>query len=126
MKVEGVSAIRPAVRNSSEIDNRKRIRQFKESEENMKKTIAEAVNEQIDKTASKEQEFIKTVEKANTALKGMDKRFEFSIHEATNEIMVKVIDDATDEIIREIPPEKILDMVAKMWELVGIMIDRKI
>ncbi|MDD2574742.1 MAG: flagellar protein FlaG, partial [Firmicutes bacterium] len=30
------------------------------------------------------------------------------------------------EIIREIPPEKILDMVAKIWELAGLMVDRKI
>ncbi|MDD4707168.1 MAG: flagellar protein FlaG, partial [Firmicutes bacterium] len=41
-------------------------------------------------------------------------------------IMVKVINDETDEIIREIPPEKILDMVAKIWELAGLMVDRKI
>jgi len=37
-----------------------------------------------------------------------------------------IINDETDEVIREIPPEKILDMVAKMWELAGIMVDRKI
>ena len=40
--------------------------------------------------------------------------------------MVKVINEETGEIIREIPPEKILDMVAKMWELAGILVDRKI
>ena len=40
--------------------------------------------------------------------------------------MVKVIDQNTDEIIREIPPEKILDMVAALWEMAGIIVDRKI
>jgi flagellar protein FlaG len=30
-----------------------------------------------------------------------------------------------DEVIREIPPEKILDMVAKMMELAGILVDEK-
>jgi flagellar protein FlaG len=39
--------------------------------------------------------------------------------------MVKVIDAETDEIIREIPPEKILDMVAMMWEMVGIIVDER-
>jgi len=28
-------------------------------------------------------------------------------------------------MIREIPPEKILDLVAKMWEMAGILIDEK-
>lgn len=40
--------------------------------------------------------------------------------------MVKVVNTETDEVIREIPPEKILDMVAKMWELAGIMVDEKV
>jgi flagellar protein FlaG len=73
-----------------------------------------------------EQQLIEAIEKANKALRGADKRFEFSIHEGTKEIMVKVINDETDEIIREIPPEKILDMVAKMWEMAGILVDRKV
>ncbi len=73
-----------------------------------------------------EQQLIEAIENANKAIRGADKRFEFSIHEGTKEIMVKVINEETGEIIREIPPEKILDMVAKMWELAGILVDRKI
>ncbi len=64
--------------------------------------------------------------KSNSALESKYVRFEFNIHEATNKVMVKVVDKETDEIIREIPPEKILDMVAKMWELAGLFIDEKI
>ncbi|HHY78507.1 MAG TPA: flagellar protein FlaG, partial [Clostridiales bacterium] len=52
-------------------------------------------------------------------------RFEYSIHEATKQIMVKVIDKETDEVIREIPPEKILNMVAKMWEIAGLIVDER-
>jgi flagellar protein FlaG len=39
--------------------------------------------------------------------------------------MVKVIDNETQEVIQEIPPEKILDMVAKMWEVAGILVDER-
>jgi len=69
--------------------------------------------------------WIKMIEKANKAITGATCRFEYSIHEGTKEIMVKVINKETQEVIREIPPEKILDMVAKMWELVGIMVDER-
>jgi len=69
--------------------------------------------------------WIEMIEKANKAITGTTCRFEYSIHEETKEIMVKVINKETQEIIREIPPEKILDMVAKMWELVGILVDER-
>lgn len=68
---------------------------------------------------------VEAIEKANKAITGAKTQFEFSIHEKTKEIMVKVIDSETQEIIREIPPEKILDMVAKMWEMAGIMVDER-
>lgn len=73
-----------------------------------------------------ELEVIKAIEHANRALEGIYTQFEFSIHEKTREIMVKVIDRDSGEVIREIPPEQILDMVAKMWELAGILIDERV
>lgn len=50
---------------------------------------------------------------------------EFSYHEATKRISVKIIDEETNEVIREIPPEETLEMISKMWELAGIMVDEK-
>lgn len=68
---------------------------------------------------------IDTIEKANKAFVGGNRRFEFSIHEKTKEIMIKVINSDTNEVVREIPPEKTLDMVAKMWEKAGILVDER-
>jgi flagellar protein FlaG len=65
------------------------------------------------------------LERANKALAGMDRRFEFSVHEKTGEVMIKVINKATNEVIREIPNEKFLDMMTKLQELVGLNIDEK-
>ncbi|MCR5767454.1 MAG: flagellar protein FlaG [Lachnospiraceae bacterium] len=50
---------------------------------------------------------------------------QFSYHEKTKRISVKIFDKDTNEVIREIPPEETLDMIAKMYELAGIMIDEK-
>lgn len=75
--------------------------------------------------AISERVVIETIERANKAINVTYRRFEFSIHEKTKEIMVKIIDTETDEVIREIPPEKILDMVAMMWEMVGIIVDER-
>lgn len=55
---------------------------------------------------------------AHTALR-------YSVHDKTNTIIVKVIDKDTNEVLREIPPEKMLDLVASLMELSGIMIDER-
>lgn len=70
-------------------------------------------------------EVIDAIEKANKAIVGVQTQLEFSIHEGTKEIMVKVINTDTKEVVREIPAEKILDMVAKIWELAGIIVDER-
>lgn len=49
----------------------------------------------------------------------------FKYHDDTNRISITVTDSDTDEVIREIPPEKALDMLAKAWELAGLMVDEK-
>lgn len=65
------------------------------------------------------------IARVNKAIAGANRQFEFSVHEKTNRVMVKVIDTDTKEIVREIPPEKILDMVAQMWEMAGILVDER-
>ena len=52
-------------------------------------------------------------------------RCEYSYHKETNRVSIKVINDDTDEVIRETPPEKSLDMLQKMWEMAGILVDEK-
>ena len=49
----------------------------------------------------------------------------FGVHEKTNRITIKIVDKETKEIIREFPPEKTLDMIAKVWEMAGLMVDEK-
>lgn len=49
----------------------------------------------------------------------------FGIHDATNRVMIKIVDKETREVIKELPPEKTLDMIAKVWELAGILVDEK-
>ena len=68
---------------------------------------------------------IEAIQKANKAILGGNRRFEFSIHEQTNEIVVKVYNSETDELVREIPNEKILDMVAKICEMAGLFVDER-
>lgn len=50
---------------------------------------------------------------------------EFSLHKETGRTMVKVFNKDTDELVREIPPEQILDLAAKLDEMVGMLFDQE-
>jgi len=65
------------------------------------------------------------VEQANKSLRAYDKYIERSVHEKTHAIMYVLKDSVTNEVIREFPPRKIQDMIAKMWELAGLMVDER-
>ena len=49
----------------------------------------------------------------------------FGFHDKTNRVTIKIVDKDTKEVIKEIPPEKTLDMIAKAWELAGILVDER-
>lgn len=75
---------------------------------------------------SGDEHLIKAIDKAVKALQGPTTTLEMSVHEKTHQILVKVLNKETGELIREIPPEKTLDLVAKMMEIAGILIDEKV
>jgi len=72
-----------------------------------------------------DEQLIRSIERAIKAMEGANTQLDFSIHQKTKQIMVKVLDTETGKVIREIPPEKTLDFVAKMWEMVGILVDER-
>jgi flagellar protein FlaG len=49
---------------------------------------------------------------------------QFTIHEASGEIMVTVRNESTGEVIREIPPSEILNLAAKLEAMVGQLFDK--
>ena len=50
----------------------------------------------------------------------------FGIHDATNRVTIKIIDKDTKKVLKEYPPEKTLDMIAKVWEVAGLLVDQKL
>lgn len=49
----------------------------------------------------------------------------FGIHEETNRVTIKIVDKDTKEVIKELPPEKTLDMIARVWDMAGILVDER-
>lgn len=92
--------------------------------------------EENNKTKAEEKEPAKMSEKVSNeqlkkAVEELNKKFGnseavFGIHDETRRVMIKIIDKDTKETIKEYPPEKTLDMIAKVWEMAGILVDEKL
>ena len=52
-------------------------------------------------------------------------KIKFSIHKATGRMRIVVSDEDTGKVIREIPPSQLLDIAAKLDEMIGIIFDQK-
>ncbi len=72
-----------------------------------------------------ENQIKQAIRDANNKMKAHRTRCEFSYHEETKRVSIKVLDEDTKEVIREIPPEETLQMIQKMWELAGLLVDEK-
>lgn len=68
----------------------------------------------------------RATEKLNRLMGIIDKRLEFSVHEKSHRVMVKIIDQVTGEVLDEIPPKRVLDMMNSFSQMVGLMVDKRV
>ncbi len=68
----------------------------------------------------------KAIAEMNRKINNSNEEAVFGVHEDTNRIMIKIMDKETKEVIKEFPPEKTLDMIARIWEMAGILVDEKL
>jgi uncharacterized FlaG/YvyC family protein len=130
MKIDGMSGLQGTVATSEKVSVDRPAYQQK-----VNKSEAVDVQVQPDKSfqagVEEHQDIIndemldKAVEMANKTLAKHNNFIERSVHEVTKTVMYVMKDTETDEVIKEFPPKKIQDMIAKMWEIAGLFVDEK-
>ncbi len=73
----------------------------------------------------KSEQLKKAIAEMNRRINNSNEEAVLGVHEDTNRIMIKIMDKETKEVIKEFPPEKTLDMIARIWEMAGILVDEK-
>ncbi|WP_433744775.1 flagellar protein FlaG [Falsibacillus pallidus] len=76
----------------------------------------QVTKEKLEKITNSMNDFVAA---SNTHLK-------FEFHDKLKEYYVTIVDDKTQEVVKEIPAKKMLDMYAAMTEFLGLMVDKKI
>ena len=77
-------------------------------------------------TNVKPEELIKVVDKLNKTTEIYNKGLRFKVHDETDRLIVQVVDEKSGDVIKQIPPEDILDLEASIEEMVGLIIDKKV
>ena len=68
----------------------------------------------------------KMTDSMNKFLESTNTELRFKYHDELETYYVTLINSQTDEVVREIPSKKLMDMYAAMCEFVGILVDKKI
>jgi flagellar protein FlaG len=93
--------------------------------QNIKVSNPTESNNSLGEKENNELEVKNAVGKINKVLEGSGSHLQYEKHDVLNQMIIKVIDNNTNEVITEIPSKKILDMVAKMCEMAGILMYKK-
>jgi flagellar protein FlaG len=77
-------------------------------------------------TSVNQEELKQIVEQMQSQLDSMNISLHYTLYgEHLSKVAVKVVDKATGDVIREIPPKEMQALQAKMSELVGMIFNRK-
>jgi len=68
----------------------------------------------------------KMTESLNEFLETTSTKLRYEFHEKLEKYYVTLVDSETDQVVREIPNKKLMDMYATMLDFIGVLIDKKI
>ncbi len=62
-------------------------------------------------------------EQLNDVMNTFDRGLRFRVHEDTERTYVEVINRRTEEVVRTFPPEELLDVMARLHDVLGMILD---
>lgn len=121
--VTKVEVVKPEMEKVSYAESKEGIAEYHAKESSTSQEMGEK-NPYKEPSAADNDRIKKALKEMNAQLPNSEAKF--GIHEETNRVMIKLVDKDTQEVIKEIPPEKTLDMIAKCMELAGVLVDEKL
>lgn len=89
-------------------------------------TTKNAQNPQSDEQKLSKDKLQQAVDSVNELFEISHNTSKFVMHEGLDRYYVQLIDKESKEVVKEIPPKKLLDAFYEMQKLVGMVVDEKI
>ena len=119
---ENIEAVPEKIGQVAAIDATTKVVSNSEGKSNSEFEDSKSQNPYQQPTTNNEQ-LKKAIEQFNSSVGSSEAVY--GIHEGTNRVTIKIVDKDTKKVIKELPPEKTLDMIARVWEMAGILVDEK-
>lgn len=104
------------------------VKQGSKTTENTSKPPVEQTQQihQLDNGEETKLKVQEAVNKLNEMLDVNNSTSKFLYHEGLERYYVTVVDRQTEEVVKEIPPKKLLDAFYEMQKMLGMIVDEKI
>lgn len=80
----------------------------------------------LQKETRSAEEIHKDLEMINEQLKSSNSSIQFSVDDKSNDVIVRIVDRDSGEVIRQIPPESIVRLRDSMKDMSGLFVEKKI
>jgi flagellar protein FlaG len=130
MTVEGIKNVQAAMQATQQMPQVSQPKMAEAEQAEVSKVAAEPLKVNTDdKGLGNNREYSneqikKTVADMNKKLQNIS--CQYGIHEGTGRVTIKMVDKETKDVIKEFPAEETLELIAKAWELAGIMVDKRL
>lgn len=129
MRISGNTDMGITTINKSSVSNAPTPEQIVKQGSDTTIKISTSKIEQVQQLNNDEETRVKVqeaVEKMNKMLEVNQSTSKFRYHEGLDRYYVTVVNRDTDEVVKEIPPKKLLDAFYEMQKLFGMIVDEKI
>lgn len=89
-------------------------------------TVISSADDKSDKKPVKLQDVTNMTQAMNKFVEAMNSNIRFMVYEKTNQLVVQVVDQTNNKVLKEFPPREFLDTIAAIRDYVGILLDKKI
>lgn len=72
------------------------------------------------------EEVERATDKLNRLMGLINKRVRFDLHEDSDQIMVRVIDQDTEDVLKEMPPKRVLELLNSLTDIAGLLVDQRV
>lgn len=110
----------------SEVNNRTSPNSMEKKQYNLDQQPDSTLQKEKNKKDINEKELDQVVTDMNQVLGNTHTSLKYVYHEKLEKYYVSLVNDDTKEVVREIPPKKLLDIYASMRDYLGLFVDNKI
>lgn len=94
--------------------------------DSLKSNQNKSENNNVDgKSSITEKQIKNVVEKMNKLMSGDGTHVEYELHKGILNAVVKIIDNSTNVVVKQIPAQRVVDAMENLYNSIGMILDKK-